>query len=113
VTSAKDILDIKTTEQIIPKVILPEDILQKVAPHFSVFVADIKSESRKEETVLARQITAYFFKRQLSLTLNDIGEILGNRNHTTILHSLEKITKELNRDAELRQVIEVLGCNFN
>ena len=74
---------------------------------------DLSASSRKQEIVYARMITIYLLRNVIKLPLKKIGEYLGGRDHATILHAIDKITKSLNEDALVRQDIDHLTEKIN
>lgn len=70
-------------------------IIQTIAMKHGVTVKDIKSQSRKREHVLARQEAAYELREKRKFSLTKIGIMLGNRDHTTILHACRKHEERL------------------
>lgn len=75
----------------IPKFANPsEEIIYYIAKKHGVSVADIKGLSRKVKIVRARQEAAYEIRAKRGLTLPQIAGILGNRDHTTIIHAIRR-----------------------
>jgi len=70
---------------------LPERIIQTVSEYHKVSVADMKSKRKKEEIVEVRQIAMYFLRKYTRLSLKNIGSHFGNRDHSTVIHSLKKV----------------------
>lgn len=70
-------------------------IIQNVAFKYGVSVQEIKSKSRKQKHVFARQEAAYELRKQRNFSLTKIGQMLGNRDHTTILHACRKHEERL------------------
>lgn len=70
-------------------------ILQAIAMKHGVTVADMKGKSRRADHVKARQEAAYELRINRNFSLTKIGQLLGNRDHTTILYSIRKHTKKL------------------
>lgn len=68
-----------------------DDIVKLVCDYFDVKSTQLKGPKRDASLVRARQITMYLLKKELDLTLVEIGNILGGRDHTTIMHGLDKI----------------------
>ncbi|MCI8513323.1 MAG: chromosomal replication initiator protein DnaA [Lachnospiraceae bacterium] len=93
--------------------ITPNLVIDIVSDHFHVTPADIMSSKRNKEIVLPRQITMYLCRHMTSTTLDGIGKFLGNKDHTTILHGIEKISKELERNETLQNTMEVLKKKIN
>ena len=66
------------------------------------------SSKRSKDIVLPRQITMYLCRNMTSATLEGIGKFLGNKDHTTILHGIDKITRELEVNPTLQSTVDVL-----
>jgi chromosomal replication initiator protein len=71
------------------------DIQKETAKHYSITVSDLSSKSRKQNIVLARQMAIFIAYELTNLSLKKIGNNFGKRDHTTIMHSLNKIKKTL------------------
>ena len=79
-----------------PTFVNPSDkIIYRIAQKHGVSVADIKGHSRKQHIVYARQEAAYVLRLERNLTLNQIGSLLGHKDHTTILHAVKCHEKKL------------------
>jgi chromosomal replication initiator protein len=86
----------------------PEDVVSKVAESFGVAVDRIMSRERSREVALPRQIAMYLLREESNISLPQIGEALGGRDHTTIMYGCEKVADLLERDDRLRrQVIDI------
>ncbi len=79
-------------------------ILKSVAEFFNITIDDILSHNRKKEIVEPRQIAMYLLRDMSDLSYPYIGEKMG-RDHTTAIHSYEKINQEINHNAALNQKI--------
>ena len=99
----KDIISPDSSEKI-----TPDHIIQVVAEHYGLRPEDIKSQRRTKEVVLPRQIAMYLIRIMNDISLKDVGRILGNRDHATIIHGYEKIINEMNQNPDLAQNIEVI-----
>lgn len=100
-----------------PKQFGPEEIVKAVCHHFSLNPDVLRSPSRTKETVLARQVAAYLLRNLGQTSLSKIGDLLGGRDHTTVLYGIEKIEKELTQNLLLRNrveaaKVEILGKTF-
>jgi chromosomal replication initiator protein len=82
----------------------PDKIMQAVCQICNVSREEILDKSRQKNLVKARQILMYLYKESLDLSLPTIGKLL-NRDHTTVLHSWRKITKELQVDSKLQTLL--------
>ena len=87
--------------------------LHMVAEHFDVTVDDLCGNKRNSKIVTPRQIAMYLCREIISTPLKSIGKCLGNRDHTTIMHGIDKIEKEINNDENLKNTIETLKKKIN
>lgn len=94
-------------EDLIPhkKDIHPEDVITLVAENFGVTEENILSRDRSQQVVIPRQVIMYLLREETNLSLPQIGELLGGRDHTTVMHGCEKITNLLERDDRLRSKV--------
>jgi chromosomal replication initiator protein len=99
---AEEIID-KATQNL-SKRVSDAQILKAVADFFNIAVEDLMSHNRRKEVVEPRQIAIYLLRDISELSYPYIGEKLG-RDHTTAIHSYEKINQEINRDPALNQKI--------
>lgn len=104
-------INIKVAEEIIEKStqnlskrVSDSQILKAVAEFFNISVEDLVSHNRRKEVVEPRQIAIYLLRDISELSYPYIGEKLG-RDHTTAIHSYEKINQEINRNPALNQKI--------
>ena len=84
----------------------PQEVLDVVAAYYSIKPTTIKSPKRDRPIARPRQIIMYLCKTELGLTLEDIGGLLGGRDHTTVMHGVETITQELSINERLRADVE-------
>jgi chromosomal replication initiator protein len=96
-----------------PRRIKVEDILRIVSRHFAVSKADILSDRRHRSVVRPRQVGMYLAKQLTSRSLPEIGRRFGNRDHTTVLHAIRKIDKEIGDNPRLKDEIEELKRQLN
>ena len=83
-------------------------IINVVADYYKIPAAQISSKDRSGQVVLARHITMYLIRKHLDIPLKKIGELLGGRDHTTVMSGIEKVEKELKTDEQLKNAIEQL-----
>ncbi|MDE0119463.1 MAG: chromosomal replication initiator protein DnaA [Bdellovibrionales bacterium] len=69
-------------------------VLKEVCAYFHIKASELKSSSRAQHIVYARNIAIYLARKDLNLSLKELGYLFGNRNHSTILHSLKVIEKK-------------------
>lgn len=99
--------DLVDTEKIKPITI--EQVQRAVAEYFDVRIADLRGRSRQRQIVYPRQLAMYLCKDMIpSLSLSDVGEAFGGKDHTTVLYSCEKVAKEIKNGSDMRKVIETL-----
>lgn len=85
------------------KVLSPQDVVALVADYFGVSVGQFKGERRSQPLAFQRQILMYILKTELRLPLTEIGRVLGGRDHTTVLHAMEKIQAEMVLNSQLQR----------
>jgi len=91
-----------------PRRIKIEDIIKSVSRHFGVSKGDILSQRRHRSVVWPRQIGMYLSKQLTTRSLPEIGRRFGNRDHTTVLHAIRKIDREIGKSARLKDEIDEL-----
>ena len=84
------------------------DIQKETAKHYAFTVSDLSSKSRKQHTVLARQMAIAIAHELTGLSLTNIGKHFGNRDHSTVLHSVDKIKKRVEEEAEIKSDYELI-----
>lgn len=113
----KDILEIETSKTTtIPnneKLINPVVIINNVAKLYNISNSDITGSSRKKEIVNARHIIMYILKQEFNMPYKEIGVLLGNRDHTTVMNGVEKTKELLYKDKNLITVIESIIKKHN
>ncbi len=92
----------------IAREITPEYIIQVVADHFNITPEDIMSQKRSKEIVFPRQITMYLCREFTNIPLQQLGKMLGGRDHTTILHGIDKIKADIPRNDALQSTLDIL-----
>jgi len=80
-------------------------LLSVCAKHFNIKTGDLCGSSRKKELVTARHITAYLLLAEIKLPLKEVGDLLGGRDHTSIMHARDKVAADLNTSPQLRELI--------
>lgn len=88
--------------------ITAETICQTVADFFSLNLVDLLGKRRNKELVHPRQITMYLMRHELAYSFPKIGKALGGKDHTTVMHGVEKIKKELVRNDNLQRDIALI-----
>ncbi|MDD5097866.1 MAG: chromosomal replication initiator protein DnaA [Candidatus Omnitrophica bacterium] len=92
-----------------PKKLITVDFIQRcIAEEFGITLQDMKTRRRNKQVVYPRQIAMYLSRELTDLSLPEIGEVFGGKDHTTVLHSYNKIKEELLRNSELKERLEKL-----
>jgi chromosomal replication initiator protein len=81
----------------------PQQIVSAVAQHYSLSEAELLGRSRKRIISVPRQLAMFLIREETDASLPQIGDILGGRDHTTILHGCEKIGSQIETDEHLRR----------
>lgn len=90
------------------------EILKAVCLYYSVKIQDVKGKRRKREFVIPRQVAMYLMKEITDMPYMSIGELLGGRDHTTIMHGVEKIQDEVAETGKITQdIVNVKQIIFN
>jgi chromosomal replication initiator protein len=103
----KIILGKTAREAPLNKDIPPSRAIDVVASFYNLKLSQIKGEHRDKYLSLPRQILYYILRVELGIPLMDIGDLLGGRDHTTILHGVRKISRLLSTDEKMRG--DILG----
>lgn len=88
------------------------DIIKTVANHFHLKQSALKGQSRVKNLVTARHIAMYLLKEELSLPLVEIGKWFSGRDHTSVLHAVNKIEADAQKDEVLQQTLSALRMNL-
>lgn len=88
-----------------PKHLSAKQIIERTARHFQIPIEDIMGPKRDKDIVVPRQIAMYMLRNDLRLSFPKIARELGRKDHTTAIHSVDKIDKESKTDASLRMAI--------
>ncbi len=88
-----------------PKHLSAKQIIERTARHFQIPMEDIVGPKRDKDIVVPRQVAMYMLRNELHLSFPKIAKELGRKDHTTAIHSVEKIEKESRIDPSLRHAI--------
>ncbi len=111
--SVKEILN-DYISNIQSKSLSPKNIIEATAKYYNLNLKDLVGQSRKKELVKPRQISIYLIREELNTSYPTIGEELGGRDHTTAMHSYNKISKEIQdgNNEKLKQELESIKQLF-
>jgi chromosomal replication initiator protein len=90
----------------------PRHIISVCAKFFNIKTSDLCGKSRKKELVQARHITAYLLLNEINLPLEEVGRLLGGRDHTSIMHARDKIHTDLSTNSQTSKVINQIKSSF-
>ena len=93
--------------------VAPAEIIKTVSNHYHVKQISVKGTSRLKNLVTARHIAMYLLKKELSLPLVEIGRWFTGRDHTSVLHAVKKIEKDLLFDEQLQQDVSALQTTLS
>ena len=79
-----------------------------MADYFNVKVSDLRAKKRTVSIVRPRQIAMYLVRELTSHSFPEIGEFFGGKDHTTVLHSCNKIAGERDKDVAMRSLLDKL-----
>lgn len=88
-----------------PHHVTPRQVIERTAKHFQLEPTDITSPKRDKHIVVPRQIAMYLLRSELHLSFPKIASELGRKDHTTAIHSIEKIEKAIKLDVIMRQQV--------
>ena len=115
----KSNIDIRLAERVIKRAVKVEtkpltidDIVETVCTHYNVTVTQVNSKSRKREYVVARQVTMYLAQKLTKMPASRIGKLVGNRDHSTVIHSCSKVEERLKMDATFSDEIMSIENSF-
>ena len=98
-------VDIRLAERVIKRAVKVDDkpltiddIIDTVCTHYNVTVTAVNSKSRKRDYVIARQVTMYLAQKYTKMPASRIGKLVGNRDHSTVIHSCSKVEERLKID---------------
>ena len=96
-----------------PREITPSYIIEVVSEHFGVNPNDISSKKRNAEFVMPRQISMYLCRELTDTSLVNIGKLHGKKDHTTVMHGVNKISDELKTNDELKNKVDIIRKKIN
>jgi chromosomal replication initiator protein len=91
-----------------PRHLTAKQVVEKTARHFHLSVEDLLGPKRDKEIVVPRQIAMYLIRNELHLSFPKIARELGRKDHTTAIHSVEKIEREKAFDTFLQDALAEL-----
>ena len=102
----KDLLNIKR------KGVSVDLVLKEVAHAFNIKVSDIKSNKKYSSVVLPRHVCMYLLKKLTDMSFPEIGQVLGGKNHSTIIYGVKKMEECIKKDSKIKNSIEKIEEAF-
>ena len=97
----KEIFDSKRHKQI-----TSELIMQTVSDYYGLSMEDMTGPTRKREITVPRQIAMYLTREMTGMSLPQIGNVFGGRDHTTVLHSCKTVEANMTANTDIKAVVE-------
>ena len=94
------------------KIISVEMIQKEVADYYNISVSELKAKKRNKNILQPRQIAMYLSRQLTKLSLPEIGQAFGGKDHTTVLHSCKKMEQDIIDDRDLKNIIEKLTAHL-
>jgi chromosomal replication initiator protein len=94
------------------KAVSVKDIIKTIADFYNIEEASIYEKTRRKEVVRPRQLIMYILREEFDVSYPSIGQKLGGRDHTTVIHSCEKIKNELKTNHILAQELKQIRSMF-
>ncbi len=85
--------------------ITPSQVIETVAKYYSISVPEMVSPSRNKELVQPRQVAMYLIRQETDASFPEIGALIGGRDHTTVLHGVERVKDRLEAEEQLRREV--------
>ena len=95
------------------RTVTPELILDVVSEHFGISIADLKSSKRTAEIAVPRQIFMYLCRTLTSVSMKEMGIVLGGKDHSTINHGIKKIQTEIQKNESLSNTVDIIKKKIN
>jgi chromosomal replication initiator protein len=108
----KEVKIIGYTEKDIPSptaAVTIDDLIDSASDYYTITKSDVIGTSRARDCMVPRQIIMYLAKTKLRMSLARIGKMLGDRNHTTVMHSVNKVEQQLKNDRQLLRDINAIA----
>ena len=107
----KELQNIITPDK--PREITPQLVIEVVTEHFNISLDQMISKNRSNEIARTRKIAMYLCKNMKDIPLDSIGQLLGGRDHSTIIHGIKKIADEYESNENTRNLIETIKKKIN
>jgi len=89
-----------------------KDVVKIIADFYNIEETSVYEKTRRKDVVKPRQVAMYILREEFDISYPSIGQKMGGRDHTTVIHSCEKIKKEIKTDNSLLQELEQIKALF-
>ena len=89
-----------------------DDILERVCEHYHVNTEEVSGKSRKRSLVVARQVSMYLAQKHTKMPASRIGKLIAGRDHSTVIHSCEKVEERMKIDSSFCDEITTIENSF-
>jgi chromosomal replication initiator protein len=87
----------------------PETILKAICDYYQLDIEEVQKNTRKRHVVKCRQIAHYFSRKKTDFMLKEIGYVIGNRDHATVLHSIQSVMNQVKTDKQFAKEVAEIG----
>jgi len=101
---------LKNSKEYIPS---PEVIIGYIGKYYDLSESIIRGQQRVRDAVQARQIAMYLIRSMTNLSLDDIGKVFDNRDHSTVMYSIDKVEKQMKKDPVFAETVKEIKTNIN
>ena len=101
---------LKRSNEYVPS---PKVIISYICSYYNIDEETLRGQSRSRDVVAARQLAMYLIRRMHATSLDGIGKEFGNRDHSTILHSLDKVEKQMQTDPKFAERVKEITTNIS
>ena len=101
---------LKRSNEYVPS---PKVIISYICSYYNIDEETLRGQSRSRDVVAARQLAMYLIRRMHATPLDGIGKEFGNRDHSTILHSLDKVEKQMQTDPKFAERVKEINTNIS
>ena len=112
-------IDMRLAERVIKRAVKVDDkpltvdeIVETVCNHFNVSPSAVGGKSRKRDLVVARQVSMYLAQKYTKMPASRIGKLVGNRDHSTVIHSCSQVETRLKIDKDFLDEIQSIENSF-
>lgn len=111
----KDVIDLEAVEnyfqkktRTIRKKITSQDVIKTVCSFYNLKQSHLKGKSRKSQIALPRQVAMYLLRKELDMNLEEVAFKVNRKDHTTVIHAVDKITEMLIKDASFKEEVDMI-----